>query len=164
MGLNDLKNNEGPVNQDPMPIYEFGPFQLDTRKHILSKAEQTVESNSKAVELLMVLVERAGSAVKTEDLSKQVWGSRYVGSNSIAQCVHHLREILDDDAKDSKYIATVPRVGYRFVATVKEREKPCETESLETKELEPGNIGSLTAGVLGYLGSLPDMGEMKIWQ
>lgn len=68
--------------------------------------------------LLVCLAERAGEVVSIDELLNQVWPEVMVSSDSVYQAVASLRRLLGDDPKQPSYIETVPRLGYRMVATV----------------------------------------------
>jgi transcriptional activator of cad operon len=68
--------------------------------------------------LLLCLAEHAGEVVSIDDLLNQVWSDVTVAPDSVYQAVTSLRRLLGDDPKQPTYIATVPRLGYRMVATV----------------------------------------------
>ena len=68
--------------------------------------------------LLLCLAERAGEVVSIDDLLNQVWSGVNVAPDSVYQAVTSLRRLLGDDPKQPTYIETVPRLGYRMVATV----------------------------------------------
>jgi transcriptional activator of cad operon len=68
--------------------------------------------------LLLCLAEHAGEVVSIDDLLNQVWSEVVVAPDSVYQAVASLRRLLGDDPKKPTYIATVPRLGYRMVATV----------------------------------------------
>ena len=68
--------------------------------------------------LLLCLAEHAGEVVSIDDLLNQVWSEVIVSPDSVYQAVASLRRLLGDDPKQPTYIATVPRLGYRMVATV----------------------------------------------
>jgi len=69
--------------------------------------------------LLLCLAERPGEVVSIDDLLSQVWSDVTVSPDSVYQAVTSLRRLLGDDPKQPTYIATVPRLGYRMVATVR---------------------------------------------
>ena len=69
--------------------------------------------------LLLCLAEHAGEVVSIDDLLNQVWPDVTVSPDSVYQAVASLRRLLGDDPKQPSYIATVPRLGYRMVATVR---------------------------------------------
>jgi transcriptional activator of cad operon len=68
--------------------------------------------------LLLCLAEHAGEVVSIDDLLNHVWSDVIVAPDSVYQAVSSLRRLLGDDPKQPAYIATVPRLGYRMVATV----------------------------------------------
>jgi len=101
------------------PIYEFGPFRLDAGRHILRKDGKRVRLSRRPMEVLLVLVERAREVVTTSELMYEVWGDTAVVKNNVTQQIHVLRNELDETPETNKYIETVPRDGYKFVAKVK---------------------------------------------
>ena len=101
------------------PIYVFGPFTLDARKHKLTRKGKRVDLDVKPTQVLLALVEQAGKLVSKEDLLKQVWGGIAVSDDSFYQHASVLRKTLRQRPKDNKYIMTIPGAGYKFVAPVK---------------------------------------------
>lgn len=99
--------------------YQFGPFQLDTAEHRLLRGGVEVPLQLKVFETLCVLVENAGRLMRKEDLLSRVWPDTVVEENNLNKNVSVLRKALGDHATGQSYIETVPRVGYRFVATIK---------------------------------------------
>lgn len=99
-------------------IYQFGPFQLDTAEQILTREDKPVALTGKAFQTLLVLIENSGRTVTKDDLLSKVWPDTFVEELTLAQNISTLRKALGDDKSDSKYIQTVPRRGYRFVAVV----------------------------------------------
>jgi transcriptional activator of cad operon len=87
--------------------------------------------------LLLCLAERAGEVVSIDDLLNQVWSGVIVTPDSVYQAVASLRRLLGDDHKQPAYIATVPRLGYRLVATV----TPWEDQSLARASLSRASDG-----------------------
>jgi DNA-binding winged helix-turn-helix (wHTH) protein len=100
-------------------IYQFGPFRLDAGKHILWEDGRKVRLSLRPMEVLLVLVERAGEVVTPDDWIYEVWGDTTVVRNNVTQQIHVLRNELDETPGTNKYIETVPRDGYKFVAQVK---------------------------------------------
>jgi transcriptional activator of cad operon len=84
----------------------------------ISRAGETVRIEARTMRLLLCLAERAGEVVSIDQLLDQVWSGVVVTQDSVYQAVASLRRQLGDDAKEPAYIATVPRLGYRMVATV----------------------------------------------
>jgi pimeloyl-ACP methyl ester carboxylesterase/DNA-binding winged helix-turn-helix (wHTH) protein len=106
--------------QQTMPRYQFGPFQLDTAEHRLLRNGVEVQLQLKVFETLCMLVENAGRLLKKEDLLRKVWPDTVVEENNLNKNVSLLRKALGKNTNGQSYIETVPRVGYRFVAPVKD--------------------------------------------
>ena len=98
--------------------YQFGPFQLDVRERRLSRGCEVIPLRLKVFDTLRVLVENAGRLVTKQELLDTVWPETSVEENNLNHNVSVLRKALGDRATGQQYIETVPRVGYRFVATV----------------------------------------------
>src|SRR5918992_5356562 len=105
-------------------FYEFGPFRLDPLKRRLMRDGEPVRLTPKALELLLVLIEASGRTVEKEALLEKVWAGTIVEENNLNQSITALRKSLGDSRQDSQYIATIPGVGYRFVADVQVVEDP----------------------------------------
>lgn len=99
--------------------FEFGPFTLEPHESRLTKAGAAVPITPKALELLVVLVTRAGHLVTKEELVAAVWPNTFVEEGNLAVNMTRLRQALHDESGVS-HIETVPRRGYRFVAPVRE--------------------------------------------
>src|ERR1700674_3429918 len=84
----------------------------------ISRDTQIVRLEERAMRLLMYLAEHAGAVVSIDELLNHVWSGVVVTPDSVYQAVASLRRLLGDDSKQHAYIATVPRLGYRMVATV----------------------------------------------
>jgi transcriptional activator of cad operon len=95
-----------------------GAWRVDSRAGQISRQGEVVRVEARTMKLLLCLAERAGEVVSVEELLDQVWSGVVVTPDSVYQAVASLRRLLGDDAKQPAYIATVPRLGYRMVATV----------------------------------------------
>jgi TolB-like protein/DNA-binding winged helix-turn-helix (wHTH) protein len=82
------------------------------------QSAETVRPDERAMRLLLCLAEHAGEIVAIDELLNQVWPGINVSQDSVYQAVTSLRRVLGDDAKSPVYIATIPRLGYKMVATV----------------------------------------------
>jgi DNA-binding winged helix-turn-helix (wHTH) protein/tetratricopeptide (TPR) repeat protein len=102
--------------------YRFGPFQLDVRERRLSRGTEVIPLRLKVFDTLRVLVENAGRLVTKQELLDSVWPDTTVEENNLNHNVSVLRKALGEKATGQQYIETVPRVGYRFVATVETAE------------------------------------------
>jgi TolB-like protein/DNA-binding winged helix-turn-helix (wHTH) protein/tetratricopeptide (TPR) repeat protein len=100
-------------------LYQFGQFSLDPVKRRLMRDGETVKLTPKAFETLLVLIEHRGQTVEKDQLLNVVWKDTAVEENNLNQCITALRKSLGDSREKSEYIATIPGVGYRFVADAK---------------------------------------------
>ncbi len=104
--------------------YKFGPFQLDVRERRLSRGPEVIPLRLKAFDTLRILVENAGRLITKQELLDAVWPDAAVEENNLNHNVSVLRKVLGEKATGERYIETVPRVGYRFVAAVEVAEPP----------------------------------------
>jgi DNA-binding winged helix-turn-helix (wHTH) protein len=96
----------------------FGQFRLDRANALLWRGHDRVVLAPKPFEVLCCLVERAGELVTKDDLLDTVWSDLHVSESSLSVAVNALRSALGDDRQAPNYIETVPRRGYRFIASV----------------------------------------------
>ena len=117
-----------PENQ----LYEFGPYVMDARSRILLRDGATVRLTPKAFDTLLVLVQHASHVVEKEQLLREVWPDIYVDEGSLSHNIHGLRKVFGDDSSAPRYIETIPKRGYRFVAPVKvSRKDPVISDEVE---------------------------------
>jgi DNA-binding winged helix-turn-helix (wHTH) protein len=109
--------------------YRFGPYRFDGRLRRLYRNGELIVLTPKAADTLVALMERAGHVVEKEELLRVVWGEVSVGDDTLAQNISTLRRVLGDDANQPRFIATVPRRGYRFVAAVRAARAPAPGET-----------------------------------
>jgi transcriptional activator of cad operon len=96
----------------------------------------------RTMRLLLCLAEHPGEVVSVDDLLNQVWSDVTVSPDSVYQAVASLRRLLGDDPRQPTYIATVPRLGYRLVATVSEWADPSTTDQSITPPNSPATAAS----------------------
>ena len=101
-------------------FYEFGPFRLDVGERLLLRDGKPVPLPPKDFEMLLVLVENGGRILEKGELLRRVWPDSFVEEANLSHHVFTLRKALGEEDGGSKYIETVPRRGYRFVAGVNE--------------------------------------------
>src|SRR5262245_17340368 len=100
------------------PIFEFGPYRLDSIERVLLRDGLQVPLAPKAFDLLLALVERHSHLVEKERLLQLVWPDSVVEESNLAYNVSILRKALGD-GEGLRLIETVPKRGYRFVAPVR---------------------------------------------
>src|SRR5687767_3137707 len=108
--------------------YEFGDFRLDSEPPSLWREQRLVALPPKALEMLLLLVRRRDIIVSREELLETVWRDTFVEEGNINYTVSLLRKVLDKDDK-GRFIQTVPKRGYRFVADVQEVSANGHTEN-----------------------------------
>jgi len=99
--------------------YEFDEFRLIPGEGLLLRKGEPVPLAPKAFETLLFLVRQRGHLVQKADLMDKVWGDAFVEENALSKCVWSIRNALGEDPKSAKFIQTVPKRGYRFVADVR---------------------------------------------
>jgi DNA-binding winged helix-turn-helix (wHTH) protein/tetratricopeptide (TPR) repeat protein len=100
--------------------YRFGPFELNTKEEALSRSGTRVKVQDLPYRLLIMLVERPGEIVSREEVRQRLWPENTFVEfdNSLGVAIRKVRDALNDDAEAPRYVETVPRRGYRFVAPV----------------------------------------------
>src|SRR5256884_5515367 len=101
-------------------FYDFGAYRVDEAERLLLRGDEVVPLTPKAFEMLLVLVESSGHVLTKDELMKRVWPDTIVEEANLSHNIYKLREALGEGLDGQKYIETVPRRGYRFVARVSE--------------------------------------------
>lgn len=101
-------------------LYIFGPYRLDSAEKVLERDGKTVPLPPKDLEILVVLVQRAGHIVSKEELLEKVWPGVFIEEGNLSRYIFNLRQAFRDGIDGQKYIETVPRRGYRFTAAAVE--------------------------------------------
>jgi TolB-like protein/DNA-binding winged helix-turn-helix (wHTH) protein len=100
-----------------VPI-RVGEWRVDPVLGQLSKGQEIVKMEARAMRLLLHLAYRTGEVVSIDELLNEVWAGVVVTPDSVYQAIASLRRLFGDDPKQPRYIATVQRMGYRMVADV----------------------------------------------
>src|SRR5271156_1938550 len=98
------------------PMLTFGPFRLWPVERRLEKDGRPLRVGSRALDLLIVLAERAGEVVPKHKLLEDVWRNVNVEESSLRFHIKNLRKVLGDNQPDARYVTNVPGRGYCFVA------------------------------------------------
>ena len=149
--------------RDLKHFYDFGTYRVDESERRLLRGDEVVPLTPKAFEMLLVLVESSGHVLTKEDLMKRVWPDTIVEEANLSHNIYKLREALDEGRNGEKYIETVPRRGYRFVAKVTEV-RDAEVEMLvaeRTRADGARGLASLPDGRIAYVARTGD--EYDIW-
>jgi len=111
------------MNQQIKGLYEFGEYRLDAVERLLLRGDQPIPLTPKAFDTLLVLVKHSGHLLGKDVLMKEVWSDAFVEEANLARNVWTLRRALGEDEGEHRYIETVPKIGYRFVAPVRELDR-----------------------------------------
>lgn len=106
-------------------IYRFADFTLDVSEHRLLRESEEIYLQPRTFETLLYLIEHHGHLATKKELLDALWADTFVTENALSRCIKEVREALGDDAHQPRYIKTVPRVGYKFIADVEEASDPC---------------------------------------
>ena len=122
-------------------LYIFGPFRLNYAERTLQRDEQIIALTPKAFDTLCQLVINHGHLLKKEELMELVWTDTIVEESNLNVIIHTLRKALGDDPRESKYIETVAKRGFRFVAKVQTK---VENEILSEQIIAARNFSDET--------------------
>jgi DNA-binding winged helix-turn-helix (wHTH) protein/TolB-like protein/Tfp pilus assembly protein PilF len=101
-------------------FYDYGPFRLDPAEHRLTREGAPVSLAPKAFELLLFMVQNPGRLLTKEQIMQAVWPGSFVEDANLTVSISLLRKVLGEREGNLRYIETVPKMGYRFIASVKE--------------------------------------------
>lgn len=149
----------------PTGHYRFGTFCLDPVNRQLRHQNNLIELNARYFDALTLLVRESGQLISKQRFLEDVWQGASVSDEALTQCIKVLRKHLGDRASQPQFIETVPKHGYRFIASVEPVDsnaglssRPIEKISGDTKHSPSywqlvlnGVIGSAVAGLIGGL-------------
>lgn len=96
-------------------IYKIGDISIDFQKHEVIKNDTKIDLTLKEFELLQILIKNKGRVMTRDFLLDKVWGYEYIGeTRTVDVHIRHLRQKIEDDDKNPKYIETIRGIGYRF--------------------------------------------------
>ena len=116
-------------------FYEFGEFRLDAEKNRLLRGSEIVALTPRAVETLRVLIERRGVTVERDALMNAVWRDVAVEDSNLTVTISMIRKAFGEEANGRRFIETIPRLGYKFVADVRVVGEDAPAPVVETQAL-----------------------------
>src|SRR4029077_8446689 len=124
----------------PARFFRFGAFQLDLRARELRRNGVKVRVPDQSVQVLAMLLVHPGELVTREEVHQRLWpnGTIVEFDHSINAAIKKLRQALDDSAEAPRYIETLPRLGYRFIAPV-EQTPPEDAVPPDKREVRLGD-------------------------
>jgi DNA-binding winged helix-turn-helix (wHTH) protein len=166
------------VQTEPGIVYQFGPFEVNAASGELLKNGRRIKLQEQPCRLLVVLLENSGEVISREELRNRLWPQdTFVDfDGSLRVAVGKLREALDDNADDPRYIETIPKRGYRFLVPEVRRvdaaheaaEQSGDTELLKTDAtpvaVSPRHPRLLKYAIAGVAVVLVTAGGVFLWQ
>ena len=137
---------------DTTRILRFDQFTLDPAERRLLRAGEEVALGSRYFDALALLVRHAGELISKDRFMEEVWQGIPVTDEALTQAIRTLRRALQDDAARPRFIETVPRHGYRFVAEVGAHvaaEASQEAHSPSSRIAGATTLGGMMAGIAG---------------
>ncbi|MGC2247396.1 MAG: winged helix-turn-helix domain-containing protein, partial [Terriglobales bacterium] len=130
-------------------LYEFGHFQLDAGERVLRRGRERIELPPRVFDTLVALAESDGRLLSKDELMDRIWPDSAVEENNLTQAIYLLRRVLQDGENGNRYIETVPKRGYRFLAPVREvnRESTLNRETARETSGDSSASQRLAAGV-----------------
>lgn len=148
----------------PPGSYCFDGFRLDPADRRLTRDGAPVELNARYLDALSLLVREQGKLVSKDRFLDEVWRGVPVTDEALTQCIRTIRRQLGDDAARPRFIETVPKYGYRFIAPVSGLEPAPSLPAVSSfagastgfwpSVLQLGGAGMFGGGVAGALGGL----------
>lgn len=127
----------------------FGSFEVDLRERTLTKAGSRIRLQEQPLRILTLLLERSGELVTREELREQVWPGEFVDFDAaLNTAMRKLREALNDSADNPKFVETVPRYGYRFLAPVGWMPEVRAVHPVESRVSTQSHIRFVAAGLI----------------
>jgi Tol biopolymer transport system component/DNA-binding winged helix-turn-helix (wHTH) protein len=127
------------AKKDSINRVQFGIFEADLRTGELHRSGTRVRLQSQPFKLLALLIEHPGEVVSRETLQRDLWGADTTVDydHSLGIAVNKLREALGDSAENPRFVETLAKRGYRFIAPVKVVDPPAPIATIETAVLPP---------------------------
>lgn len=148
---------QGSAGNPAAPSIAFGPFRLCPRQRVVLEGDRPLRLGSRALDILIALVERPGELVSKRDLIARVWPGIVVEETNLKTHIAALRRTLRDGQLGSRYICTVPGRGYSFVAPVVRSEGPRpddragQLHEFPASPMSSAGVGDLVEGVAAEL-------------
>jgi adenylate cyclase len=112
-------------------------WRVSPAEDLLQRGDELVRLEPKAMEVLVYLASRPGEVVTREELERDVWRGAVVGYDAVTNTVIKLRKALQDDARQPRFIATVPKKGYQLIAPVTQPDDDAHPAAVATVAPSP---------------------------
>jgi DNA-binding winged helix-turn-helix (wHTH) protein len=137
---------------------KFGEFTLDLQRRVLLRGPEPVRLTPKPFAVLAYLAQNGGRLISKDELLQTVWQGEHHGDNTVEQAIRKIRQALGDDDRQPKFIQTIPRLGYNFIAAIESppaaASAPVRRDRLISRRVLIGSVfgvAGLAAGSAGFL-------------
>ena len=139
-----------------MQVIHFAGYELDPTDRQLRRGGRPVELNGRYFDALALMVREAGRLVTKDRFLDEVWRGVPVTDEALTQCIKTLRRQLGDDAAAPRFIETVPKHGYRFIAPVEGQAETARTALGDdwARFIRLGLAGTVGGGIAGMFGGI----------
>ena len=153
-------------------LFFIADWHVSPAEGALRRGDEMVHLEPKAMEVLVYIASRPGEVITREALERDVWRGAVIGSDAVTNTVIKLRKALQDDARQPRYIATIPKKGYQLIAAIRHDDVlPADTTTSPTS---PEPTDTLTtartrtpfrhAALLGVLAAVVLLPVSWLWQ
>ena len=147
------------MDQTTRGTFAIGQWLVEPDLNRLSSGEEIVHLQPRTMDVLVYLADRAGQVVSADDMIRDVWHDRPMGDNPVYKAIAQLRRALGDETGEPRFIVTVPKKGYRLIATP---EAPAERSKTRTAGARRLTRNSLPV-VIGLVAGLA-LAALYRWQ
>src|SRR5580704_14808503 len=136
-------------------VLQFGEFELDVRNHRLRRSGSELKLERIPMELLILLASRPGELVRREEIIQELWGDEINvdTENAVNTAVRKIRQVLGDDSSSPRFVQTISKRGYRFLAEPAQPAVPPQAPASISKTMRSKTIRwTLLAGIVALLG------------
>ena len=116
--------------------FRVGDWSVEPQLNTITGPDKAAHVEPKIMQVLVCLAENAGQVVTKELLMRSVWADTFVSDDVLTRSISELRRVFGDDAKEPRFIQTIPRRGYRLIAPVVDDGVKQETETGEARAAE----------------------------
>src|ERR1700726_1515099 len=144
-----------PETEPQLRLIRFGDFEVDIRSGELRKAGVRQKFGGQPFQVLNILLLRPGDVVTREELQKRLWPDTFVDvDHNLNTAINKIREVLGDSAESPRFVETLPRRGYRFVAPVEGATPPSAKPVEKLPSASPGDRRRSLYYGLGLVGAV----------
>jgi DNA-binding winged helix-turn-helix (wHTH) protein len=116
-------------------LLRFATFEVDLRAGELRKSGLKLKFSGQPFQVLAILLERPGEVVTREDLQQRLWPDTFVDvDHNLNTAINKIREVLGDAAENPRFVETLPRRGYRFIAPLDNAGNGAKTTTIASAE------------------------------